>query len=177
MVQELIDLRASIVERRYEDALTILDEMEWMSKEQILQNIESFLVRMLVHLIKNQVEQRLTNSWAASIEGSLIRIKKLNLKANKTSYYLKENEWEELLEGALNEAISPASAEIFEGIYSPKQLRAMIDREVTIGVAQSLLNLTYAHPSKELPGIIQEKLSELPGGEEWELGISIEVVR
>jgi len=169
MVQELIDLRASIVERRYEDALAILDEMEWMSKEQILQNIESFLVRMLVHLIKNQVEQRLTNSWAASIEGSLVKIKKLNLKANKTSYYLKENEWEELLEGAFNEAISPASAEIFEG-YSPKQLRGMIDRAATIGVAQSLLDLTYAHASKELPGIIQEKLSELPGGEEWELG-------
>lgn len=170
MVQKLIDLRASIVAGRNEDALAILNEMEWISKEQILQNIESFLVKMLVHLIKNQVEQRLTNSWAASIEGSLVRIKKLNLKANKTSYYLKENEWEELLEGAFNEAISPASAEICEGIYSPKQLRGMIDWAAAIAVAKSLIDLTYAHPSKELPGIIQEKLSELPGGEEWELG-------
>ena len=69
MTQELIDLRASIIEGRYEDALTIVDELDWMSKKATLRNIKSYLVRMLIHLIKNQVEQRLNNSWAASIEG------------------------------------------------------------------------------------------------------------
>ena len=63
MTQELIDLRTSILEGRYADALAIVDELEGMSKQAILRNIESFLVRMLVHLIKNQIEQRLTNSW------------------------------------------------------------------------------------------------------------------
>lgn len=94
MTQELIDLRTSILEERYADALAIVDELEGMSKQGILRNIESFLRRMMIHLIKNQVEQRLTNSWAASIEGSLIEIKKLNLKDNKTSYYIKQDEWE-----------------------------------------------------------------------------------
>ena len=63
MTQELIDLRASILEGRYTDALAIVDELEGMSKQAILRNIESFINRMLIHLIKNQVEQRLTNSW------------------------------------------------------------------------------------------------------------------
>lgn len=62
MTQELIDLRTSILEGRYADALAIVDQLEGMSKQAILRNIESFLVRMLVHLIKNQIEQRLTNS-------------------------------------------------------------------------------------------------------------------
>ncbi|NEQ36464.1 MAG: DUF29 domain-containing protein [Okeania sp. SIO3I5] len=88
MSQELIDLKRSIMEGRYDDALAIVDEWEWMSKEQILQKIESFLVRLLVHLIKNQVEERLTNSWAASIRDSVLKIQRLNIKANKTSYYI-----------------------------------------------------------------------------------------
>jgi hypothetical protein len=75
-------------------ALAIVDELEGMSKQAILRNIESFLVRMLVHLIKNQIEQRLTNSWVASISDSLRQIQKLNLKENKTSYYIKQDEWE-----------------------------------------------------------------------------------
>ena len=74
MTQELIDLKRSIMEGRYDDALAIVDEWEWMSKEQILQKIESFLVRLLVHLIKNQVEKCLTNSWAASIRDSVLKI-------------------------------------------------------------------------------------------------------
>ncbi len=89
MTQELIDLRNSILEERYEDALAIIDELEGMSKQAILRNIESFLVRILIHLLKNQVEKRLTNSWVASISDSLLQIKKLNLKDNKTSYYIK----------------------------------------------------------------------------------------
>ena len=56
MTQELIDLRTSIVEGRYTDALAIVDELEGMSKQAILRNIESFLVRLLLHLIKSQIE-------------------------------------------------------------------------------------------------------------------------
>ncbi len=54
-----------------------------MSKKAILETIQSFLVRLLIHLIKNQVEQLLTNSWAVSIRDSIIKIKSLNLKDNK----------------------------------------------------------------------------------------------
>ncbi len=97
MTQELIGLRTSILEGRYADALAIVDELEGMSKQAILRNIESFLVKMLVHLIKNQIEQRLTNYWVASISASLRQIQKLNLKENKTSYYIKQDEWEPFL--------------------------------------------------------------------------------
>ncbi|MEY3869310.1 MAG: hypothetical protein RLZZ338_3201 [Cyanobacteriota bacterium] len=67
MVQELVDLRISIFEGRYEEALGIIDELEGMSKQAILRNIESFLIRLMIHLIKNQVESRLSNSGAAAI--------------------------------------------------------------------------------------------------------------
>ncbi|MBR8827503.1 MAG: DUF29 family protein [Gomphosphaeria aponina SAG 52.96 = DSM 107014] len=170
MTQELIDLRNSILEERYTDALAIIDELEGMSKQAILRNIESFLVRMLIHLIKNQVEQRLTNSWVASISDSLLKIQKLNLKDNKKYYYIKENEWQGFLEEAIAAAIRPASVEVQGGSLTPAQLTAIINQEEITITAQKLLALTYHHQPADLLGIIDTYLAQLPGGENWLLG-------
>lgn len=167
MTQELIDLRISILEGRYDDALVIIDELEGMSKQSILRNIEFFLVRLLVHLIKNQIEQRLTNSWIASISDSIRQIKKLNLKDNKTSYYINSDEWYPYLEEAIEAAIRPASVEVLSGNLKPKQVSERIDRNQIIEIAQKLLDLTYNFPTKDLPTAIDSCLVTLPGGEDW----------
>jgi len=170
MTQELSDLKNCLREGRYDDALVIVDELEGMSKQDILRKIESFLVRLLIHLIKNQLEQRLTNSWAASIRGSLVEIKRLNLKDNKTSFYINQDEWMTMLEDTIDLAISDASVEVFNGVYTPFQVYDMVDRSQTIAIAQSLLALTYLHPKKDLAGVINEFLTQLPGGEAWREG-------
>ncbi|MGK7918652.1 MAG: hypothetical protein AB4080_01405 [Trichodesmium sp.] len=54
MTQELIDLRNSILEKRYDDTLAITDELKGMRKQAILGNIDSFLVQIFIHLLKNQ---------------------------------------------------------------------------------------------------------------------------
>ena len=167
MTQELIDLKTSILEGRYEDALAIVDELEGMSKQAILRNIESFLVRLLVHLIKNQIEQRLTNSWGASISDSIRQIKKLNLKDNKTSYYINSDEWYSYLEEAIEAAIRPASVEVLDGQLKPKQVSERINRNQLIEISQRLLNLTYESSAKDLPIAVDTYLAELPGGEDW----------
>ena len=170
MTQELIDLRNSILEQRYTDALAIVDELEGMSKQGILRNIESFLLRLMIHLIKNQVEQRLTNSWAASIESSILEIKKLNLKENKKSYYLNIDEWVEILEDTIELAIRPASLEIINGKLSRQQLSQMLNKPQLILTATELINFTYNYQIRELPDIIDDYLGNLPGGEDWNLG-------
>ena len=99
--QELIDLRTCIMEGRNHDALAIIDELDAMSKKDIIRKIKSYLIVMLIHLIKNQVEGCLTNSWVASIRNAIREIRDLNLRPNKTSYYIKEDEWDEMLENAI----------------------------------------------------------------------------
>jgi Domain of unknown function DUF29 len=168
MTQELIDLRASILEGRYEDALGIIDELEGMSKQAIIRNIESFLVRLIIHLIKNQIEQRLTNSWATSISDSIRQIKKLNLKDNKTSYYLNADEWQPILEENIEAAIRPASLEVLNGQLKPKQLSERLDRNQLILIAQRFLDLTYTYSAKDLPAIVDNYLAQLPGGTDWQ---------
>jgi hypothetical protein len=167
MTQELTDLRASILEGRYADALAIVDELEGMSKQAILRNIQSYLLVLLVHLIKNQVEQRLTGSWANSIRTSIREIKKLNIKDNKTSYYINLDEWEDVLEDVIEDAIAEASEEVMGGAYSPFELAEIVDRPQVMETAQKLLALTYSHSAKELPAAVIEYLAQLPGGEDW----------
>lgn len=169
MTQELIDLRKSIMEGRYTDALVIVDELEGMSKQAILRNIQSYLRVLLIHLIKNQVEQRLTSSWAASIRNPLVEIKKLNLKENKTSHHINSDEWYTWLEEEIESAIRDASSEVLDGIYNEFQLTEIVDRTQVIQNAHKLLTLTYSHSAKDLPAVVAENLTQLPGGEDWKL--------
>ncbi|HIK12031.1 MAG TPA: DUF29 family protein [Oscillatoriaceae cyanobacterium M33_DOE_052] len=172
MTQELADLRMSILEGRYADALAIVDDLESMGRKGIIRNIKSFLIRMLIHLIKNQIELRMTNSWAASIRDSVIEIQELNLQDNQTSYYIKAEDWQSLLEECLARAISTASVEVREGYYTPFQLKNMVAAPQTMQITQELLNLTYQHSAIDLPDIINEYLTQLPGGADWKSGHS-----
>ncbi len=168
MTQELIDLRASILEGRYSDALALVDELEGMSKQAILRTIKSYLLVLLMHLIKNQIEQRLTASWANSIRNSIREIKKLNIKDNKTSYYINEDEWENLIEEeVIEDAIADASEEVMNGKYTRFQVSEMLDKPQLLQITTRLLNLTYTHSAKELPALIESHLAQLPGGEDW----------
>lgn len=167
MTQELLDLRNCILERRYDDALALVDELENMGKQAILRNIESFLVRLLVHLIKNQIERRFTNSWIASISDSVIQIAKLNIKSNKTSHYIKLEDWQPYLEEAFTQAIRPASVEVFDGKLKPKQLEKQVVKTELLATAQQLLRLTYDAEIVKLPDRIDLALRTLPGGKDW----------
>ncbi|NEN92857.1 MAG: DUF29 domain-containing protein [Okeania sp. SIO3H1] len=168
--QELIDLRTCIMEGRNHDALAIIDELDAMSKKDTLFKIDSYLTVVLIHLIKNQVEGRLTNSWAASIRASIRKIKSLNLKENQTYYYIKEEEWDEILEEAIEFAIDDASAEVENGAYSPFQLKEMVDKNSIITTAKIFLALTYSYSAKNLSAVINDNLVLLPGGEDWKFG-------
>ncbi|MBW4613700.1 MAG: DUF29 family protein [Desmonostoc vinosum HA7617-LM4] len=167
MTQELIDLKQSILEGRYHDALEIIDDLEEMSKQATLRKIEAFLVRLCIHLMKNQIEQRLTNSGIASISDSVIQIAKLNVKSNQKSYFIQADEWQEYLEEAIEIAIRPASVEIFEGSLKPSQVSQRLNREVLIDYTQNLLQLTYKYQPKTLPDMMDNYLAELPGGKDW----------
>jgi len=158
------------MEGRHRDALAIIDELDAMSKKDIILKIESYLIVLLVHLIKNQVEGRLTNSWAASIRNSIRGIKKLNLQGNKTAFYIKEDEWEEMLEEAIEFAIGEASVEVEDGAYNPFQLEEMVDLTALTTTAKSFLALTYSYSTKDLSATVNDRLALLPGGEDWKFG-------
>jgi hypothetical protein len=53
---------------------------------------------------------------------------------------------------------------------SPFQLAKMVNQEQIINQSKFLLELTYEYSVKELPAVIDDYLTQLPGGEDWKLG-------
>ncbi|MBC6480438.1 MAG: hypothetical protein GDA56_24355 [Hormoscilla sp. GM7CHS1pb] len=147
--------------------MAIADELEWMSKKSTLRKIRSYLIRMLIQLIENQVEQRLRNSWAIYIRDAIMEIQDLNLMDNKKSHYVKADAWEELLELGFDAAIYQASLEVGNGEYQPVQLLELANKAEIMRTANQLLSLTYSHSADSLGSAINEELRKLAGGADW----------
>ncbi|MGK7896621.1 MAG: DUF29 family protein [Xenococcus sp. (in: cyanobacteria)] len=158
-MEELAQLRPLLIAGNTTQAIALIDELEEMSGKAIIRNIESYLVLLLAHLIKHQAEQRMTNSWLASIVNAAVGIKKLNLR-DKNSHYIKENEWNNYLEEAIELACLEAAKEAFGGIYSVEQLSTRFDRDRVMQTGLKLLQLTYQEETKKLPQTIREFLSD-----------------
>ena len=104
-----------------------------MSKKAIIRNIESYLVLLLAHLIKYQAEQRITNSWLASIVNAVVGIKKLNQR-ERNSYYIKESDWSDYNDEAIELATLEAAKEAFGGIYTKSCLDTLFKSYLGSGV-------------------------------------------
>lgn len=126
-MEELATLREYIEAENYEEALQLIDELQAMSKEDKLQKIRSYLIIMLVHLIKQSAEQRTTRSWDFSVRNAAREIRFVNKRRKSEGYYASATELRELIEEAYPTAIDKASLEAFEGIYTEAQLEEMID--------------------------------------------------
>ena len=92
-MEEILELKEKLMNNSIHEAISLVDELETMGRQDKINTLESFLVVLLVHLIKIQVENRTTNSWLSSIINSLLEIKDRN-KLGKKSYYIKRGNWD-----------------------------------------------------------------------------------
>ena len=138
-MEELLELKNLIQTGDHIGALDLVEELLEMSKKDIINNIYSFAVILLLHLIKRRVEQRTTRSWDVSIKNTVLRIQFLNRRHKKRSQYLDANELAEVLEDAWQEAVNQASREVFEGILEPKDIAARVHRDTLVSEALTLL--------------------------------------
>lgn len=137
-MEELITLRKYIEEKDYLKALQLIDELEEMSKEDKLNKIYSYLVILLIHLIKQQAEKRTTKSWNVFINNSVREINRTNKRRKTGGYYANEREIKETIDEAFEAAVERASLEAFEGIYDSQEILKMIDSEA---IKETALNL------------------------------------
>ena len=138
-MEELLELRELVVSGNLEAALSLIDELEEMSKEDKINKIYSYCVVLLVHLIKQQAEKRTTHSWDVSIRNAIDAIERINKRRKSGGYYMNKQEIEEILPGAYNRALDNASLEAFGGIYDELTLRNMVDQELIIKQALNFI--------------------------------------
>lgn len=129
---ELQELRKKIEEQDYQGALKIVDELEEMSVEDKLNKIESYMVILLMHLIKQEAEQRTTSSWNRSIANSVKGINKTNKRRKSGGYYAQPEALKTMLEETFDDAMEEAAYEAFEGKLSIEELAAKVNRQQII---------------------------------------------
>jgi hypothetical protein len=139
-MEELLLLRKFLEEKNYDKALEIVGELEEISKEDKLNKIYSYGVILLLHLIKQEVEQRTTRSWEFSIYNASKEIKRVNKRRKSGGYYANEEELKEILTDAFDTAIKKAAIEAVEGLYTDEELRQKVDRDKIQTQALSLIS-------------------------------------
>ena len=128
-MNELQELREKIEKQDYQGALLIVNDLEEMSVEDKLNKIYSYVVILLVHIIKQEVENRTTSSWNRSIYNSIKYINKTNKRRRSGDFYTSDEMLNEIIDEAYDHALSEASFEAFEGKMSSKELREKFDSE------------------------------------------------
>lgn len=121
-MNELQELREKIEQQDYQGALLLVNELEEMSVEDKLNKIYSYVVILLVHLIKQEAENRTTSSWNRSIYNSIKYINKTNKRRRSGGYYASDEVLQEIIDEAYDHALVEASYEAFEGKMNPKEL-------------------------------------------------------
>jgi hypothetical protein len=140
-MEELFALKDLLLKGDISGALAIVEELEEMSRDDKINHIRSYGVILLLHLIKQQAENRTTRSWELSIRNSVRGIQTKNKRRKAGGYYLNLEELRLALEEAYSEAIDRAAIEVEEGRYETSELEALVNREEVINRAMTLISL------------------------------------
>ncbi len=139
-MEELLDLKDRLLQGDIAGALVIVEDLEEMSRDDKVSNIRSYAKILLLHLIKQQAENRTTRSWDISIRNAALEIQSKNKRRQAGGNYLNPEELRDAIEEAYEPALNAASLEVAEGIYEPNTLAEMVDREAII--EQALAHIT-----------------------------------
>jgi hypothetical protein len=97
-----------------------------MSVEDKLNKIFSYMVVLLLHLIKEDAEKRLTKSWKLSINNSIKQINRINKRRKSGGYYANKADLIEIIDDAFELALEGATIEAFGGAYDEQELLKLI---------------------------------------------------
>ncbi|WP_017715814.1 DUF29 family protein [Kamptonema formosum] len=139
-MEELLTLKDLLQKGDIPAALAIVEELEEMGKNDIIKTIRSYAVILLLHLIKQQAENRTTRSWEVSIRNSFREIQRINKRRKAVGYYLTPEELAETLEEAYLNALDQASLEVEEGRYQPEELERLINKQEILNRALGLIS-------------------------------------
>lgn len=128
-MEELFELRRYVEQQDYVSALTLIGEMEEMSRDDKINKIESFLEILILHLIRQHAEQRSTRSWEISIRNSVRAVSRINKRRKAGGYYLAEDDLKAAIEEIYPTALDRASLEAFEGRYDDAELGKKVSAE------------------------------------------------
>jgi hypothetical protein len=144
-MEELVELKTYIEQGDYTQALSLIGEMEEMSREDKINKIFSYIEILILHMIKQHAEKRSTRSWEGSIRHSIYRIHYTNKRKKSGGYYCSEADIQNIIEDAYPLALLRASFEAFEGRFDDNQLAGMVDEKIVKAEALKMIMKETLH--------------------------------
>jgi DNA polymerase III delta subunit len=138
-MEELLELKNKLLQGDIKGSLELVEELTEMGRKDIIKTIRSYAVILLLHLIKQQVENRSTRSWDVSIRNSILEIKEENKRPKSAGFYLSQEDLQEVLTTAYQQALNKASLEVEEGRYELRELEDKVNRPEIIDRALDLI--------------------------------------
>ncbi|MCT7983230.1 DUF29 domain-containing protein [Laspinema sp. A4] len=138
-MEELLELKEKLLKGDIQGSLALVEELTEIGRKDIIKNIRSYAVILLIHLIKQQVEKRSTRSWDVSIRNWILEIKEENKRPKSAGFYLSLDKLQEVLETAYQQAFNTASLEVEEGRYDVGELEEKLNQAEIIDRALGLI--------------------------------------
>jgi Domain of unknown function DUF29 len=138
-MEELFALKELLLKGDIQGSLALVEELEEMSKDDKISNIGNYAIVLLLHLIKQQAENRTTRSWNSSIRNSVRAIQRKNKRRKAGGFYLTPEELCLMLEEVYPDAIDAAAQEVEGGRYEPEELEQLINTEEILNRALALI--------------------------------------
>jgi hypothetical protein len=139
IMEEILELKKLLLKGDIQGSLTLVEDLEEMGRKDIINNIRSYAIILLIHIIKQQAENRTTRSWDVSIRNSVLEIKDLNERPKSKGFYLNTEELYRILEKAYPQAINKASLEVEEGLYDSRELEQRVNKSEIIDQGMALI--------------------------------------
>jgi hypothetical protein len=110
-----------------------------MSLSDIISEIQSYMIVLLIHLIKQKLKagQLILGTFRSLIRSEPSSEK--NKRRKSGGYYLSTLQMHEAIEEIYLDAVSQASLEVKQGIYNPKELEQHLDKVKIVECAISLI--------------------------------------
>jgi Domain of unknown function DUF29 len=138
-MEELFALKELLLKGDIQGSLALVEELEEMSKDDKISNIGNYAIVLLLHLIKQQAENRTTRSWDSSIRNSVRAIQRKNKRRKAGGFYLTPEELRLTLEEVYPDAIDAAAQEVEGGRYEPAELEQLINTKEILNRALALI--------------------------------------
>jgi hypothetical protein len=138
-MEEILKLKELLLQGDIQGSLAIVNELEEHSRDDIISNIRSYAVILLLHLIKQKAENRTTRSWDVSIRNSILEIKAKNKRRKSGGVYLPPDDLLNTLAEAYPQAINKASLEVKEGYYESEELEQLMSQDEILNQAMQLI--------------------------------------
>lgn len=138
-MDELEELRAAIEAGDTTLALSLIDELDEMSRDDKINKVISYMEVLLEHLIKRAVHGYTTRSWDDSIAHATAAIQRTNKRRKSGGHYLDRAAIDEALAEAWPGALRRAARDALNGTLSVRGLADRVDEQALYTEARCLL--------------------------------------